>query len=245
VSLLERQELFFSRADVLGDPFEGSFSQMNLKMRPVWAEQAGLPADYYAGFEDARKMTIQETFINAWHASDVESAAMWSLYLRSEDGIAVRSTYRRLSEAFEPTSEHVYIGVVHYIDYDDALIPESNTFWPFVHKRKSYQHEREVRAVIQKFEYFENMRARKDPTWRMSRLHDLGIKDTPDLDLDEVLPLPPTGLYVAVDLSRLVEAVYVAPNAAEWFLDLVQSVMARYERPEPVHRSSLATDPVY
>jgi hypothetical protein len=48
-----------------------------------------------------------------------------------------------------------------------------------------------------------------------------------------------------VDLGTLIEAVFIAPNAASWFLDLVKSVMQRYDRPEPVPQSSLAGDPMY
>ena len=35
VSLLEKQALFFARADKLGDPFEGSFSKANKQLRPI------------------------------------------------------------------------------------------------------------------------------------------------------------------------------------------------------------------
>lgn len=34
VSLLDKSALFFTRADRLGDPFEGSYSRANIKLRP-------------------------------------------------------------------------------------------------------------------------------------------------------------------------------------------------------------------
>lgn len=34
-----------------------------------------------------------------------------------------------------------------YVDYQRVVIPEGNTFWPFVHKRRSFEHERELRAI--------------------------------------------------------------------------------------------------
>ena len=34
-SLIDKQALFFSRADCLGDPFEGSYSKANIKLRPT------------------------------------------------------------------------------------------------------------------------------------------------------------------------------------------------------------------
>ena len=35
VSLLDKQALFFARADRLSDPFEGSYSKANIKLRPI------------------------------------------------------------------------------------------------------------------------------------------------------------------------------------------------------------------
>lgn len=37
--------------------------------------------------------------------------------------------------------------MIKYIDYKKDWIPEKNMFYPFVHKRKSYEHEKEVRAI--------------------------------------------------------------------------------------------------
>jgi hypothetical protein len=134
---------------------------------------------------------------------------------------------------------------VKYVDYETAVIPEGNTFWPFAHKRRSFEHEREVRAVVAEFQYYEHLRARLTPEFRARALAVAGIEDVPDLDLDEVLPLPPPGIYVPVDLGTLIESVSVAPYAASWFADLVRSTMDRFGRGEPVHQSSLARDPTY
>jgi len=39
------------------------------------------------------------------------------------------------------TDEHdVMIGIVKYIDYQRETIPEDNALWPFLHKRKSFEH---------------------------------------------------------------------------------------------------------
>ena len=37
--------------------------------------------------------------INCWHMNDHESAAMWKLYLKSNEGIAVQSTYETLRDS--------------------------------------------------------------------------------------------------------------------------------------------------
>jgi len=246
VSLLDHEALYFARADQLGDPFEGSYTPVNQEMRPLWAEAQGLPLDVFDDLEHARRMSPLLTFISAWHLNNIESAAMWSLYLRSSEGIAIRTTFGRLCESLADDKHLIQAGLVQYIDYDTTLIPEGNVYWPFVHKRRSFEHEHEVRAVIHEHDYFHNVRARStDPAIRAHALASKGLEDAPDLDLDEALPLPPTGLYIKTRLDVLIESVYVAPHAAAWFADLVKSVMRRYDREEPVRQSELGADPVY
>ena len=89
-------------------------------------------------------------YINCWHSNQHESAAMWKIYLKSDEGIAVRSTFDRLARCFDEDDKlnQVCIGRVDYLDYDNAEIPMNNAFYPFVSKRVSFAHEREVRAVI-------------------------------------------------------------------------------------------------
>jgi len=43
--------------------------------------------------------------INCWHMNDHESAAMWKLYLKSDEGIAIQSTYRKLKDAITDDDE--------------------------------------------------------------------------------------------------------------------------------------------
>jgi len=50
VSILENKGLFFPTADNLGDPFEGSFSIVNQKLRPLIYKQNDLfPDDVQIG----------------------------------------------------------------------------------------------------------------------------------------------------------------------------------------------------
>lgn len=45
---------------------------------------------------------------------------MWGLYLRSGEGIAVRSSFKRLCDSIAIEPQDVYVGAVNYIDYDDT-----------------------------------------------------------------------------------------------------------------------------
>ena len=153
VSLLSTQTLFFARADRLSDAWEGAMTRPNLNARQFdirnifelnQEQQAGLTRRLSNLFECMKK----HTYISCWHENEQESAAMWKLYVTGGQGIAVQSTFKSLTQALG-TSYPFHAGLVRYKDYNADTFPEGNTLAPFVHKRASFAHEREVRAVIQ------------------------------------------------------------------------------------------------
>lgn len=219
VSLIANRSLFFCRSDLLGDPFEGSFPQKNVEKRPEVYKKIG--KDKVAYLVDAIpgmfKRQRLSTYVNCWHMSPHESAAMWKLYSKSDEAIAVQSTYRRLLSVLPPKA---FVGLVKYIDYEKETIDEWNTFSPFVYKRRSFEHEREVRGIIQ----------------------DLPPKDNRGETGKED---PLCGKSIEVDLHHLIERVYVAPTSGPWYSNLVEEVVRKYGITQPVTRSSLDEQPIW
>jgi len=144
VSILDRQALFFCRADKLDDPFEGSQTKANVPLRAELYKDNISPEDISGDYKWLTKITA----INCWHINSYESFVMWKLYLKSNEGIAIRSTFRRLRDSLKDTKPDVYIGKVNYIDYEKDNIPK-DFLSPFLHKRKSFDHEKELRAIVQ------------------------------------------------------------------------------------------------
>jgi len=171
VSLLKDNALFFTRADKFEDPFEGAKGL--LKNKPKWDK-------FYTDFsieairtvpggankdktdkelrKDAVRLLndingigrwqVESTFINCWHENQYESEAMWKLYTVSlNQGIAIKTTYKRLYQSLgrEPG---ISIGRVNYMDYEKGFASINDSFW---FKRKSFEHEKEVRAIIGTF----------------------------------------------------------------------------------------------
>jgi len=80
--------------------------------------------------------------------NEYESAAMWKLYPTSEEGVGIQTTFKNLSMAFKNYERDVFIGIVKYTDYENEIISEKYIFDRFLHKRNSFEHEKEVRAII-------------------------------------------------------------------------------------------------
>ena len=232
VSLLDKRALFLARADRLMDPFEGSFPKGDVakliesfketiellqENLPYPLEESGHPVLDF--IQESRKFTL----ISCWHESAHESAAMWRLYSGEQAGIAIKTDFQSLSQSFTCESD-IFIGRVKYIDYDAGSISDPNALAPFLHKRDSFEHEKEVRAI----------------NWDLPIPSPLSLENcTPDFSI----PLHEVGAYRQVEVSRLVQEVIVAPYAAEWFMELVQSVTGIYDLKVPVRRSSLADLP--
>ena len=112
------------------------------------------------------------------------------------------------------------MGIVRYVDYETEWIPESNPLAPFLYKRKSFEHEHEVRALIPPADIGEILRGSMEPK--------------------------ESGKWVAMDLAQTIERVFIAPDAPDWFLELLQQVTKRYGNSGiPVVRSALAREPFY
>lgn len=144
VWMLDQRCLYFCNIDKfkVDDPFEGSC----------------LPSELLKGAtENVAKNYVKKMnscgfplTINCWHLNDRESAAMWKLYGGINKGIAVQSTFCKMIKAFEELPDNVYIGKIRYIDYQKEVFNGNapDKFEPILTKRKSFEHEKELRAVL-------------------------------------------------------------------------------------------------
>lgn len=148
-------------------------------------------------FENARELGYNNrffTFVNCWHENEAESEAMWKLYTASQpDGIAIQTTYGALVKAINNTEAK--IGRITYEDYEVAFFPGDSYFW---YKRKSFEHEREVRIM---FEADEETRDAMAKDYKRGSIF---------------VPLE-------VDLDVLIENIYVSPFASDWLKDVVKT----------------------
>jgi hypothetical protein len=158
VSMLQTRSLYFARSDTLGDEFEGSYSEANVRWRPEAYKDVEAVSDFLSQLAQIRAAIRRHTYVNCWNLAEHESAALWGLYVPPHGGVAVRSTFRRLTESFlpspedadlPPTNNTIFVGKIRYADYATDVMPENNVMWPFVYKRRSFEFENELRALIQ------------------------------------------------------------------------------------------------
>lgn len=214
-AMLEDKALFFSRIDTLNDPFEGSFSRANEELRPlVYKSNPTLPIEVSKLIKELRQWVV----VNCWHVSEYESAAMWELYSRSNEAICIQSTWEKLHSA---VGHQAKVGFVQYVDYEKEWVPEHDPLLPFLYKRRSFEHEKEIRAIK-------------------------NTGETLSFNGDHLDGTPPDdGILIKVDLTLLIETICVSPKAPNWFFALTQKIINKFGISRPVKQSSLMADPFY
>ena len=236
VAILENRALFFTRVAQLEDKFEGSFpaSQPPLSRLIDLLAPGTIPPDAVIemapGLENMWQFIREWVSVNCWHASPHESDAMWRLYSPSTAPVAIRSTVGRLRSSlgkrppFEEGfggGDQFHIGMVQYIDFEKDRIPGAGFAAQFFRKRKSFEHERELRAIL------------------------IDFPITPDGHVDQTRLAHDAGRLVSVDLPTLIEDVIVGPDAPRWYLPLLTKLLDRYGVGVTPKASSLEASPHY
>lgn len=247
VSMLKERALWFSRADLLGDALEGSFTQAReierqrlLENPPAGQSRSDLE-DVFRHNTGITSRSRGMIYVNCWHRGNHESMALWQGYGGGPYAVAVRTTFGMLDsllpEKFSgtnvvaegapaaaddepPRAMPIFLTQVGYIDHSstiERLKDENNMFAPFAWKSVSYSHEREVRAIY----------------WNIPGFTTAGQ------------PICPLGLLVPVDLSALVTDVIVSPLAPVWFAPLVRTTLERYGFSFALTPSLTSRAPVY
>lgn len=198
VAILVTKKLYLTRVDKLaelGDKFEGSFPN-----KP----KGGLTG--FFATEHTRRYDVKKSkdgrrfyYVNCWHGNDSESDAMWKVYVTGNQGIAIRTTVRDLKTSLKDSPEHIWIAEVQYLDnYEWKDLPGNPTLHACVTKRKSFEHEKEVRLI-----------------WL-------------DKDAEHSQHAGKEGKKIQCDPKKLIKKVFLAPTVKPWFKPVIEDVLSKY-----------------
>ena len=213
ISLIDSGELHFTQAALMKDKWEGTY---------------GAKAEDEAGFiKWVRENPLSPSmYLSCWHLSEYQSAAMWEIYQRDNRGVAVKTTWGDLKGSLLGGIS-ITGGRVHYVDYAELDMNDTNALAPFVYKRLSFEHENEVRLA-----HWSSTPVTIDPSANIGAeegriAHDAG-----------------SGVRVGVDLDKAVKEVFIAPDAEPWVRPLIERLTQKYSLKAPVIQSDLYTGPI-
>lgn len=212
LSLLDKQALFFVSLKKLAytDKFEGLYPNFD-------ANDFSFIPDSSQIIDNARKFTKQyrqHLFVNCWHLSNIESYAMWKIYLKNEEGIAIKTSFKGLKDSFNNYSEPLFIGKVIYDNNPRITTRIMNCFY----KSRSFEFEKELRIALEK----------------------LPVDQAGQLNVE--LSAQTNGHYINVDVKTLLEEVIVSPTAPSWFYELIQSVVSKFGLSQSIVKQSILAE---
>ncbi len=188
-NVLATESLFFTRADKYDDKFEGYIPESII----VSYESAGIRID-----PDSFRPYIM---CNCWHHGDKESMAMWDKYHLRNSGIAIKTTMGNLKNSL-PDKPNVFIGKIKYINNHDQIdMPidvENFLHYPYFYKRKPFEYEQEVRAII------DIASIPRDDPYEFGRPLKISVKMLID-ENSEVIVSPHAEKWVADTIALIVE----------------------------------------
>lgn len=168
-SLLTSRSLYFACPTELRDPYEGlvpkSYAEaLSTGLQAMVDDLRALRAQLVSLGRDTRQLdeafaTLPQRMaaapkeaasqfgISCWHENEHESDAMWKLYSASGLGIAIESTVEQLRASIGDRKD-LLIDRVRYADFDHDGVEKGHRHYHLFMKRKSFEHEKEVRATI-------------------------------------------------------------------------------------------------
>ena len=115
LSFLKTKSIRLSRADTFEDPYEGLINNPTVQVMQNVVPGKQQPFELARNFADQLEEDRKSTFVNCWHWSESESAAMWKLYSNNDYCVAIVSNIPRL---LRQLPEYVAFSCVRYIDWE-------------------------------------------------------------------------------------------------------------------------------
>lgn len=135
------------------------------------------------------------TVINCWHINKNESDAMWRLYLKDNEGVAIQSTTEKVYKTIDEIPGIIGLSRIRYLNYERDIWYHPieyphwayNTYTPILHKRIEFVHENEFRLFCE-------------------------IKDAEDDDYYWDNQPNHKGKFIQLNLNTLIEKIYLPPT---------------------------------
>lgn len=223
-SILREEELWFARADQFPDDFEGTITKMDdIRIDRLWDnfDMDGV-GDIDEGFRKRARMMRSQTYLNCWRIGQEESAVVWDAYLQGEYGVAIETTIGKLKKHLEFPCTFEW-GRIRYLDYLDEWMPRLALSQPepFFHKRNAFWLEQEFRMAAFPHGF-------------------LPVDASPDNDLiKESYGETPTEKQFSVNLNKMIDSIYLAPNSPDWFIELVSQQAGKHLNSFEIKESAL------
>ena len=156
-------------------------------------------------------MMRHTAYVQCW-CMGTESMAMWDLYGKTQDSVAVTTTVGLLKHQLSKEARSVYMAQVEYVDWNEPRTVRG-VFDLVLRKIKGYEHESEMRLFF----------------WDVTGISTDGVYRP-----DQI----PEGLTFSVNPKEMISAIWIGPRDTDRTKSMVEALIAQYELDVPVSASS-------
>ncbi len=257
IDLLHHKRERYVRPSTWEDTFEGYlFSKMydasKLKKMVEYIYYNVCPRNYEATINNILRLEHSKWFVygQCW-TTEAESDAMWRIYSYGKHSIQIQSTKEKIDHLFDGIEEvkHIIEPIEYDINPDDDLTQKQiqqlrqtlSIYEPYLHKRKAFSHENEIRVLVDDNRYFQMTEmSMMGANWKIfeamqQKKNDREILEEIMSRLDKYLDKwnnnnLPNSIYIdEIDLKEYISAVVVNPFAEKWYVDLVKDLCKEFE----------------
>lgn len=238
ISLLTYQAIWFSKLQILQDQYEGTLpapAKLNMHEELQKWKTLFTNPDHHRQIDEMPDRNVEDgrelTVVNCWFLGDQESQRMWNEYVGHSEGVAIKSTIRKLCSYIFVYPEVSHIGKVKYVELNkhNMNLYEANQAHErtFLKDKNRYSHEQEIRLVTMslKTPMCVNMNG-KPLTEQEYTGKNMNNFDNP-------------GLYIKADLSNLINSIVLAPRTTKWFEMLIRRISELAKLNALVERSQI------
>jgi hypothetical protein len=238
-SLIQFRALWFSRLRAFHDLNEGitpAVPRGQLKnqhrLMENWFPDEERKSQVRRFQEDNEEYGRDLIVATCWFIDNSQSKEMWAGYASHDEDIAIRSTVGDLAASLVKTlKDKWWIGKVSYVDlatYDGMnAYQASQACQRAFLKGIKYSHEKELRVATMNFVAPGYLNPDGSPQTEKQRLGFIDASNGP-------------GIFVTVDLNRLIKEVRTAPHASDSHFEAVALLVGKAAYQIPVMRSGLS-----
>jgi hypothetical protein len=217
--MLEQESLYFAVFSEFEDKWEAVIPrELTMGIANQFRAASGAVIQHY-------DRLIENLAVDCWYSGNDESVAMWRLYTNSEYGVEIRSSVGHLRRSLSVSPENVYLGKVEYRDYNEVPSQglSAHQLTPFkaaLQKRPCYEHEHEIRAIIEVIPDFLD-----------------------DVNSRNISVRAKRGKNIRTHLRTLIHSLTTGPNFPAWAWELLRSALSRVHLDFPINESNVFKAP--
>ena len=240
LDILVNRQLVFPRLDQFEDVYEGHPTKFIEALNYAFSDPGNenLQEGVHDSIQTFLKLTKVRGYISCWHINENESAGMWKLYCRTNESLVIKTNVGKLkSSLITPNSNLVNKIEVGRVEYQNNLEELKNDFYQIstaknsidvsyqeviFSKRPSFEHEKELRVIA----------------FNESKIM---ASEHADLSIHELKKTTPPIQKIECNVEMLIEEIIIAPDAPQWFVELVRSLVSKLSYSFPISQSDLYT----